>query len=60
MYTINDARREIREMQDEGYGFDAMRIFINDLRRGRDITEAEARQLMTELMQRPDASFGTL
>lgn len=60
MYTINDARREIREMQDEGYSFDAMRIFINDLRRGRDITEAEARQLMTDLMQRPAASFGTL
>ena len=51
MYTINDARREMRELLREGYGFDAVRIFINDLVRGKDITNEDRKVLMRELME---------
>ena len=50
MYTINDARREMRELLQEGYGFDAVRIFINDLVRGKDITNEDRKVLMRELI----------
>ena len=50
-YTINDARREVRELIQEGYGFDAVRIFINDLVRGKDITNEDRKVLMRELME---------
>lgn len=49
-YTIEDARREIKESLAEGFGFDYVRIFINDLARGKDITWDESRQLMRELV----------
>ena len=50
-YTINDARREVRDLIQEGYGFDAVRIFINDLVRGKDITNEDRKVLMRELME---------
>lgn len=59
MYTINDARREIKECFEEGYSFDYVRIFINDLRRGGDITKEESKQLFKELLEKNDYSFGT-
>lgn len=41
MYTADDARREVKECLQEGYGFDYIRIFLNDLKRGGDITKDE-------------------
>ena len=54
-YTINDARREIREMIEEGYGFMAIQIFLKDLARSNDLTWAEVRVLTHELI---DGKFG--
>lgn len=51
MYTINDARREMKELFEEGYGWNAVRIFLNDLKRGKDITKEEYEQLMKELIE---------
>lgn len=51
MYTINDARREMKELFEEGYGWNAVRIFLNDLKRGKDITKEEHEQLMKELIE---------
>ena len=50
-YTIEDARREIRESISEGYGFSYIWIFLNDLRRGGDITADEQRTLLHELAE---------
>lgn len=50
MYDVNDARREVKELIEEGYGFSAIRIFLNDLARSKDITWDENRQLMIELI----------
>ena len=50
MYTAEDARRECMELLREGYGFMSIRIFLNDLARSRDITWAENKQIMLELM----------
>ena len=49
MYTINDARRECRELFEEGYGFNAVRIFLNDLSRSNDISWEENKQIMHEI-----------
>ena len=63
MYTADDARREVRELIDEGYGFDYIRIFLNDLTRGRDITREDNVAIMREMVEgkfgRLDCSFGT-
>ena len=50
MYTAKDARRECKELFEEGYGFDAVRIFLNDLSRGKDITWEENREIMSEIL----------
>lgn len=50
MYTVNDARRECKELLEEGYGFGAVRIFLHDLARGKDITWEECSQIMKELL----------
>ena len=50
-YTVQDARREIRECIEEGYGFDFIRIFLNDLARSKDITWTEATTIMRELVK---------
>lgn len=50
MYTAEDARRECKEMFEEGYGFNAVRIFLNDLTRGKDITREESREIMNEIL----------
>ena len=64
MYTAEDARREVRECVAEGYGFDYIRIFINDLVRGRDISREDARAIMHDLidgkMGDVEITFGTL
>lgn len=60
MYTINDARREMKELFDEGYGWNAVRIFLNDLKRGKDITKEEHEQLMKELIENENfKGYGT-
>ena len=63
MYTAQDARREVRECIDEGYGFDFIRIFLNDLSRGKDITWEENREIMRELIEGKfgniECSYGT-
>ena len=41
----------MRELLREGYGFDAVRIFINDLVRGKDITNEDRKVLMRELIE---------
>ena len=60
MYTINDARREMKELFEEGYGWNAVRIFLNDLKRGKDITKEEHEQLMKELIENENfKGYGT-
>ena len=60
MYTINDARREIQELLEEGYGANAIRIFLNDLSRGNDITWEENKALFLELSDMDiDCSYST-
>lgn len=59
-YTAEDARREVRECIEEGYGFDYIRIFLNDLARSKDITWDENLEILSELMDKMDCSFGTL
>lgn len=49
-YTVQDARREVREALAEGYGFNYVRIFINDLERGKLITWAEGGEIMRDLV----------
>ncbi len=64
MYTAQDARREVRECLEEGYGFDYIRIFLNDLARGKDITWQENLEILQELADGKfgyvDCSYGTL
>ena len=64
MYTAQDARREVAECISEGYGFDYIRIFLNDLARGKDITWEENMQIKREIFEGKfdniDCSFGTL
>ena len=64
MYDANDARREVRECFEEGYGFDYVRIFLNDLARSKDITWDENKQIMREIIEgkfgKIDCSIGTL
>ena len=61
MYTVQDARREVREAVEEGYGIDYVRIFLADLARGGDITRDDCREIMRELMDgQVECSFGTI
>ena len=64
MYTAQDARREVLECLEEGYGFDYIRIFLNDLARGKDITWQENLEIMKDLADGKfgdvDCSYGTL
>lgn len=55
MYTYDDARREVKECLEEGYGFNFIRIFLNDLTRSKDITSEENEQIMHDLI---DGKFG--
>lgn len=50
MYTINDAKRECKELFDEGYDFNSVRIFLYDLARGKDITWDEVKEIMVEII----------
>ena len=63
MYTAQDARREVKECLKEGYGFDYIRIFLNDLVRGKDITREESFAILTDLIEgkfgEVECSFGT-
>lgn len=49
MYTVNDARREVKELLEEGYGFTACRIFLNDLARSKDITWEDVTAILLEI-----------
>jgi hypothetical protein len=63
MYTVQDARREVQELVDEGYGFDYIRIFLNDLARSKDITWDDHKAIMIDLFNGKydiECSFGTL
>ena len=64
MYTAQDARREVKQAIEEGYGFDFIRIFLNDLSRSHDITWQENGEIMAELIDGKfgniECSFGTL
>lgn len=55
MYTVDDARREVKECLEEGYGFNFIRIFLNDLTRSKDISSEESKQIMHDLI---DGKFG--
>lgn len=55
MYTVDDARREVKECLEEGYGFNYIRIFLNDLTRSKDISSEESKQIMHDLI---DGKFG--
>ena len=63
-YTAQDARREVRECIEAGYGFNYIRIFLNDLVRGKDITRDECGEIMSELINGQfgdiECSYGTL
>lgn len=54
-YTVADARREVKEALEEGYGFNYIRIFLNDLSRSKDITWEDNLQITTELI---NGTFG--
>ena len=49
-YDVNDARREVQEMFDEGEGFNSVRIFLNDLTRGKQITSKENMEIFTDII----------
>ena len=49
-YTIDDARREVKELLDEGYGYGAIRIFLHDLARAKDITWEECLIVKKEML----------
>lgn len=60
MYTAQDAKRECKELLNEGYGFSGVRIFLNDLARSKDITWEENLQIMVELLSEGiDCSIAT-
>lgn len=63
MYTVEDARREVKECLEEGYGFNYIRIFLNDLARSKDITWEENKAIMSDLISgkfgKVDCSFST-
>ena len=59
MYTIDDAKREVRELIDEGYNFSAIRVFLNDLARSKDISWEENKQIMFSLIDKMDCSIST-
>lgn len=50
-YTIDDARREVRESIEEGRCFTYIWIFLNDLVRGQDITKEERDILICEMAE---------
>lgn len=59
-YTENDAKREVEELIQEGYGFSAIRVFLHDLARSKDITWEEATQIQASLINRIDCSIATI
>ena len=50
MYTIDDARREVRQSIKEGDSMLYIRIFLNDLARGHDLTWEEVKQINEEIL----------
>lgn len=61
MYTIKDAKREIDEMIADGDGMLYIRIFINDLIRGKDISHEEGKTLYHYVAEKiSDPSLKTL
>ena len=61
MFTVDTARQGCKELFEEGYGFTAVRIYLYDLARSKDITWDDVRQIMHEIMDSGvDCSFATL
>lgn len=58
-YTADDARREVRELREQGYSFSAIRIFLNDLARSKDITWEDVTQIQMELIDEIDCGIAT-
>ena len=58
-YTAADARREAKELLEEGYNFSEIRIFLNDLARAKDITWKEVTEIETELIDQMPCSIAT-
>lgn len=59
-YTIEDARREVQEMIADGESWGYIRIFLNDLARGGDITWQDREQLANEIIDSGyDCSYKT-
>jgi hypothetical protein len=50
-YTAADARREARELLEEGYNFSEIRIFLNDLARSKDITWEDVTKIQKEMIE---------
>lgn len=59
MYTVKDAMREIEEMKEEGYGFGAIRIFLHDLARSKDITWNDVTEIEVKLMNEMECGIST-
>lgn len=49
-YSVEDARREVKELLEEGYGFGYIRIFLHDLARSRDISWEDCTAIQGELI----------
>ena len=50
-YSIDDARREIKELKEEGHNFGYIWTFLMDLVRGKDITTDECKVLIGEYVE---------
>lgn len=60
MFTVDMARQGCKELLAEGYGFDAVRIYLNDLSRSDDITWEDCLRLKIEMLESgADCSMGT-
>ena len=51
VYTIEDARREMREMKEEEYNYNQIRVFLNYLYGGKYIKREEWQMLGRELLE---------
>lgn len=50
-YTVEDARREVRELIEEGESFHYIHVFLNDLARGKDIEWSDVLDILKEILQ---------
>lgn len=50
-YNIEDARREVKELIQEGEDFHTIHVFLNDLARGEDITWNDVLVILKEILE---------